>query len=197
MNLVAGLLLLATAWGASPAGSPKELLAPEKVREAIEWGREASEAELEQYELKTADNWRADFDTPFLRVAQLSAALARSGKVLLESDVPEKLLANELHVYVHARQAQSALDGLPNFEYVMVVRPVANGRTETVLPRALDRFVRQVPIPGYYGPARVAQSVRASFPPGTLMAGGELRVVLHGGSVEAISIEAAMLARVR
>lgn len=197
MNLVASLLVAAAAWGAAPAGSPKELLAPEKAREAIEWGRDASEAELEQYELKTAENWGADFDTPFLRVAQLSAALTRSGKVLLESDIPEKLLANELHVYVHARQAQSAPDALPNFEYVMIVRPVANGRTETVLPRTLDRFVRQVPIPGYYGPARVAQSVRASFPAGALVPGGELRVVLHGGSVESIPIEAALLARVR
>lgn len=197
MNPVAGLLLSAAVWGAAPAGSPKELLAPEKVREAIEWGREASEAELEQYELKTAENWRADFDTPFLRVAQLSAALARSGKVLLESDVPEKLLADELHVYVHARQAQGEADTLPNFEYVMVMRPVAKGRTETVLPRALDRFVRQVPIPGYYGPARVAQSVRATFRAGALVAGGELRVVLHGGRVEIVPIEAAMLARVR
>jgi hypothetical protein len=167
------------------------------VREAIEWGRSASEADLKQYELKTAANWQVDFDTPFLRVAQLSAAMTRSGKVLVESDVPEKFLVDEVHLYVHARQAGGTPGALPNFEYVMISRPAANGRSESVLPTALDRFVRQVPIPGHYGPARVAQSVRARFPRDALKPGGEVRVVLHGGGIESIPIETAALARVR
>jgi len=189
--------LLLAASNAMAGRAPRSLLSADKVREAIAWGRSASEAELEQYELKTADTWRVDFDTPFLRVAQLAAALARSGKVLTESDVPEKVLVDEVHVYVHARQAEDSSRALPNFEYVMITRPAAEGRSESVLPTALGRFVRQVPIPGYYGPARVAQSVRASFPIDALKPGSEVRVVLHGGAIESIPIEAAALARVR
>lgn len=197
MNAVIGAMLLLAGWSAQAAEPPRPRLATDKVREAIEWGRRASDADLRQYELKTAENWQVDFDTPFLRVAQLAAGLARGGKDPAESDVPEAVLVEELHVYVHARQAEASATALPNFEYVMVTRPGPNGRTESVLPTALDRFVRQVPIPGYYGPARVAQSVRASFPMGALVPGGEVRVVLHGGSIEAIPIEAAALARVR
>ncbi len=189
-------VILAVVWGAAPQVPAK--LAPEKVRAAIEWGRGASEDEVKQYELKTTDTWSADFDTPFLRVAQLAASLARRGKLLSENDVPEKFVSDEVHVYLHARQTDAtAPASLPNFEYVMLVRPAGEGRVETVLPTNLDRFVRQVPIPGYYGPARVARSVRASFPAGALVAGGELRVVLQGGRVEAIALEPALLARAR
>lgn len=196
MKLLAGLLLLLSA-GSATAGPPTPRLSAEKVREAIEWGRAASESDLAQYGLQTAENWEVDFDTPFLRVAQLAAALARSGKVLLENDVPEKFLVDEVNVYVHARRAEGSSAALPNFEYVTITRPAVNGRSERVLPTSVDRFVRQVPIPGYFGPARVAQSVRASFPRGALVAGGEVRVVLHGGAIESIPIEAAALARVR
>jgi hypothetical protein len=191
-----GAAILIAAWGAQGA-APLATLAPEKVRAAIEWGRAAGEDEIKQYQLKTTDTWSADFDTPFLRVAQLSAAMTRRGKVLTESEVPDKFVSDELHVYLHARQADATPTPLPNFEYVMLVRPAGEGRIETVLPTSVDRFVRQVPIPGYYGPARVARSVRASFPPSALVAGGELRVVLQGGRVETIPIEAALLARIR
>ncbi len=189
-------ILIAAVVGAGTA-SPAPRLAPEKVRAALEWGRSASDDDLKQYELKTAETWSADFDTPFLRVAQLSAAVARRGKVLTPEDVPERSLDEEWHLYLHARQADGTPTSLPNFEYVMLLRPVGEGRSETVLPTSIDRFVRQVPIPGYYGPARVAQSVRASFPAGSLVAGGELRVVLHGGRVESIPIDAALLTRVK
>lgn len=196
MNSMMSLVLISSGVAAA-AGPADRRPGPDNVRAAIEWGRVASEAELAQYELKTAESWRVDFDTPFLRVAQLAGAMARRGEVLLESDVPERLLADEVHVYVHARQAQGSPGALPNFEYVMLTRRTEDGRTETVLPKALDRFVRQVPIPGYYGPARVAQSVRASFPSDALVPGGELRVVLHGGGIETILIEPAALARAR
>ncbi len=197
MRIVLGALIAIVALRAPAAEPARGGLPPEKIRAAIEWGRGASEDELKQYELKTSDTWSADFDTPFLRVAQLSASLARRGKVLAEDDVPDKFVGDEVHVYVHARLAEGAPGSLPNFDYVMLARPTADGRSETVLPTAVDRFVRQVPTPGYYGPARVAQSVRASFPSTALMAGAELRVVLRGGRVESVPIGAALLARVR
>jgi hypothetical protein len=190
-------VLLLVAGGSTMSAPAPKVLSSERVRAALEWGRTAGEDELKQYELKTTDTWSVDFDTPFLRVAQLSAAVARRGKVLVERDVPDRSSSEEWHVYLHARQPDGAPTTLPNFEYVMLLRPVGEGRSESVLPTTVDRFVRQVPIPGYFGPARVAQSVRASFPAGSLVAGGELRVVLHGGRVESIPLDAELLSRVK
>jgi len=107
------------------AGPPTPRLSAEKVREAIEWGRSCVRGRSRAIRLEDRENWQVDFDTPFLRVAQLAAALARSGKVLLESDVPDKFRADEVHVYVHARQAEASSATLPNFEYVTVT---ASGR---------------------------------------------------------------------
>lgn len=162
----------------------------------MDWGRTATENDLRQYELKTASDWRADFDTPYLRVAQLAAASQRHGKDLAPSDVPDSYRLDEVHVYVHARQDDPTAP-LPSFEYLMLARPAAQARLELVLPTSFERFVRQVPIPGYYGPARLAHSVRASFPSAALVAGSELRIVVQGGAIMSVTIDAKQLARVR
>lgn len=194
MQIVLALLVGATTL--AKAGPPPRL-APERVREAIEYGRSAVESQLAQYEIKTADTWLVNCDTAFLRVAQLAASLQKTQKTLVEAEVPDAFASNEVHVYVHARfQAQAR--SLPNIDYVMLVRPVGNGRLETVLPRSLDRFVRQVPPdPSYFGPARIAKSVRAAFPPQALQAGGHVRIVFEGGAIETVPLDEALLARIK
>jgi hypothetical protein len=189
-------LLSCTSFALFAADSGKNLLAPERVRAAMEWGRSASEDDLRQYEIKTAADWRADFDTAYLRVAQLAGTSQRHAKELAPSDIPDSYLADEVHVYVHARQDNPTAP-LPSFEYLMLARPAAQGRMELVLPTSFERFVRQVPIPGYYGPARLAHSVRAAFPSTALVAGSELRIVMQGGAIMSTTIEAKQLARVR
>jgi hypothetical protein len=194
MPVAMTLLLLGATFGAA---APAAALPSERVREAIEFGRSATSDQLGQYELKTADTWLVNFDTPFLRIAQLSASLRRSEKTLAEADVPVTFAANEIQVYVHARFHEDARS-LPNVENVMILRPAGNGRSETVLPHDVDRFVRQVPSDKpYWGPARISRSVRASFPADALKAGGELRILFEGGRIETVPIDPAVLARVR
>lgn len=194
MQIVLALLIGGTTL-AKPAPPPPRL-APERVRAAIEYGRGAGESQLAQYEIKTADTWLVNCDTAFLRVAQLAASQQKSQKTLAESEVPDAFASNEVHVYVHARfQAQTR--SLPNIDYVMLARPVGS-RLETVLPRSLDRFVRQVPPdPTYFGPARIAKSVRAAFLPQALQAGGHLRIVFEGGAIETVPLDEALLARIK
>lgn len=196
VRVVSVALLSCLSFGLAAGEPGKTSLAPERVRAAMEWGRSASEDDLKQYEIKTAADWRADFDTPYLRIAQLAGNSQRHAKELAPSDIPESYLTDEVHVYVHARQDDPSAP-LPSFEYLMLARPGAQGRLELVLPTSFERFVRQVPIPGYYGPARLAHSVRAAFPSAALVAGSELRIVMQGGAIMSTTIEAKQLARVR
>jgi len=194
MQIVLAMLVGATTLAKT---APPPRVAPERVREAIEFGRSAGEARLAQYEIKTAETWLVNCDTAFLRIAQLAASMQRSEKTLIESEVPDAFAANEVHVYVHAR-FQAAARNLPNIDYVMLARPTGGGRLETVLPRSLDRFVRQVPPdPSYFGPARIAKSVRAAFPPQALVAGGHVRIVFEGGAIETVPLDEALVARIK
>lgn len=195
MQIVLALLVGATTL--TQAAPPPPRLAPERVREAIEYGRGANESQLAQYEIRTADTWLVNCDTAFLRIAQLAASMQKSQKTLVESEVPDAFASNEIHVYVHAR-FQPQTRSLPNIDYVMLARPVAGGRLETVLPRSLDRFVRQVPPdPSYFGPARIAKSVRAAFLPQALQAGGHVRIVFERGAIETVPLDEALLARIK
>jgi len=188
------LLLGATLSREAPAVAP---VSEDKVREAIEFGRTAPDSALQQYVLKTTERWVANFDTPFLRVAQLAALQRKADKRLSPSDVPASFVTNEVDVYVHAR-FQADTKQFLNVEYVTVLRPIPNGRSESILPRDVDRFVRQVPADAdYYGPARIAKSVRARFQPDALKVGGQVRIVFEGGIVETVVIEANTLDSVR
>src|SRR5207344_606330 len=62
-------------------------LSPERTREAIQWGLAAPETELAQYELKTERTWLINFDTPFLRVAQLARAMKIQNTPLTADDL--------------------------------------------------------------------------------------------------------------
>jgi len=184
--------LVALAVLAAPSG----VAPPERVKAAIEFGRRANDEQLQQYRLADTEGWEVNFDTPFLRVAQLAAALRKEGKPLLPDQVPERLVRDEVNVYVHARYRQGV--AVPNVDHVSVVRPAADGRTEQVPARALDRFVRQVPRgPGYFGPARVAGSVRAAFPAAAFVPGAQLRILFADRSVQTVTLDAAKLAKVR
>ena len=71
-------------------------LSPEQVREAVRWG--ASESELPQYLLKQAPTWTVNFDTPFLRVAQLARAFKKQGRQIAERHVPPGVIEPDAHV---------------------------------------------------------------------------------------------------
>ncbi len=186
--------LVALAVLAAPAGPAS--LPPERVQAAVDFGRTAPDEQLKQYRLADSEGFEVNFDTPFLRVAQLAAALRKEGKPLPLDEVPERLVRDEVNVYVHARYREGV--ELPNVEYVSVMRPGADGRPELVPSRAVDRYVRQVPRePGYFGPARVAGSVRAAFPSSAFVPGAQLRILFADRSLQTVTLDAARLANVR
>ncbi len=182
--------------GAAPAG-----LGPERVREAIQWGLAASESDLAQYEMKTDRTWLVNFDTPFLRVAQLARAMKIQNTPLTAEDLSPRTTADEVHVYAHARPESATVRGpsLPNIEHVLIVRVREDGGgTEPLSPVSVQSFVRRVPMgDDWSGPTRIARSVKAVFPLGALSPGNEVRLVFEGGGIQSVRITADMLSRVR
>jgi len=187
------MLPAALASAAAPAG-----LSPEQVREAIRWGLSAPEPALAQYEMKTERTWLVNFDTPFLRVAQLSRAMKIQNTPVTEADVSPKTAADEVHIYAHARpEGVTGRVTLPNIEHLFIVR-TREGASEPIQPSSVQSFVRRVPMgDDWSGPTRIARSVKAIFPRQAFAPGNEVRLVFEGGEVQSVRITEDMLARVR
>jgi hypothetical protein len=186
------LLLLAGAWT-----TPILEMTPERVREAIDYGRNGGEAALAQYALHSADNWHANFDTPFLRIAQLSAAARRAEKPLGEEEVPPDFSTAQVHVYVHAKDSGGrAPRGVSR---VTLVEPGQEGHVENVIPPvSSSSYVRRVPAPeASTAPARIARSVKAVFPIRLFIPGNKIRVTFDDGSVVNVPLDAKLFTSVR
>jgi hypothetical protein len=176
-----------------------EALNPARTREAIAFGQHAEEAELRQYELRRERGWWANFDTPYLRVAQLARSARKENPNLSPADIGPEVSAEVAHVYAHARQEGSRHTAPPpNFDYIMIVRPGKGGPGETVLPLAIQSYVRRVPVSkDFEGPTQIARSVKAAFPLAALVPGAVLKIVFEGGSTESVPFTAEMIAKAR
>jgi hypothetical protein len=186
------LLVLASAWT-----TPVLEMTPERVREAIDFGRTSGEKKLAQYPLHDEDTWHANFDTPFLRIAQLAAALRRAEKPVGEEEIPPEFSTAQVHVYVHAKDSGGRTPRGVN--RVSLVEPGQEGHVDNVIPPvASSSYVRRVPAPeASVAPARIARSVKAVFPIRQFVPGNKLRVVFDDGGVETIPIEASFFSGVR
>lgn len=182
-----------------PARALVHEMTAERIREAIAWGQSAPEKDLEQYGILTDRTWLVNFDTPFLRVAQLARAMKIQNQPITEADVSPKVAAEELHLYAHARiDTSDAAASLPNIEYVMIMKPNVGAPSETILPLVVHSFVRRVPTDeNFWGPTRIARSVKGVFPLRALAAGNEVRVTFEGGIVRSVRIPPEVLTRVR
>ena len=176
-------------------------MTPERVRQAIGWGLSAPERDLEQYEIRADRTWVLNFDTPFLRVAQYSRAMKIQNQPISEADVSPKLVADELHVYAHAKLDNSSApsQGLPNIDYIVILKPSPGGAAETILPLSVLSFVRRVPPTEAdpWGPTKIARSVKAVFPLSALAAGNEVRILFEGGLMQSVTMDPSLIARVR
>ena len=187
----------------SPCGARAELVRsmnPERIHEAIQWGLVASDAELGQYDAHTESTWLVNFDTPFLRVAQLAHALKLQNLPVSDSDIPKNLTDDALHFYVHARlDPREAKGSLPNIEYVILTRPGrADGPVVIVQPTSLQSFVRRVPVwDEYEGPTRVAKSVKATFPLSALGPDSQIRVTFQDGRAQTVKLDPQLFAHLR
>lgn len=172
-------------------------MSPERVREALAWGLRAPETELDQYQLRTDRSWLVNFDTPFLRVAQLSRAMKIQNAPASEADVSPKVAGPEVHVYAHARMDTGG-GPLPNIDYVVILHPRPGAELETILPSSVQSFVRRVPTDAdFMGSTRIARSLKAVFPLRALAAGNSVRITFEGGTAQTILITPELLARVR
>jgi hypothetical protein len=191
--LVLGTLIPAALVCAQPIAD----MGPQRIREAIEWGLSAPEADLEQYPMRTDRTWLVNFDTPFLRVAQFSRAMKIQNMPISEADVSPKLAGGELHLFAHARVDGAEGGVLPNIDYAVIVHPRRGETPETIFPTALQSFLRRVPSDADSGPTRIARSIKAAFPLRALAAGNEVRLTFEGGGIQTITITSDVVARVR
>lgn len=176
-------------------------LGAEKVREAIAWGETAPEAALGQYDLHQERSFVVNFDTPFLRVAQLARAMKIQNAPIDPADVSPKTTADTLTIYVHARfdPAARAEDSYPEVEYLSISRPgPSDAPAQIIPPTSFQTFLRRVPTsPDYDGPTRLAHSAKAVFPLSALTSEGQLKIRFHDGATQMIKLDPALLARVR
>jgi hypothetical protein len=186
------LILLASAWT-----TPILEMTPEHVREAIDYGRSGREADLAQYPFHDEEAWHANFDTPFLRIAQLSAALRKAEKPMGEEDVPTEFSTAQVHLYVHAKD--SGGHAPLSVSRVALVEPGQEGHVENVIPPvASSSYVRRVPHPEpSTAPARIARSVKAVFPIRLFVPGNKIRVTFDDGTSETVTLDAKLFTGVR
>lgn len=172
-------------------------MSDERIREAIAFGRSAA-SELEQYDLVRERAYVVNFDTPFLRVAQLARALQAQNSALLEDAVSPKVTAAVVNLYVHARYAEGQSEAYPEVEQLVISRPREGQPPELVMPTSFQSYVRRVPVAANYdGPARLARSVKAVFPVDALSAGAELRIRFLGGATQVVRLAPEYLSGVR
>jgi hypothetical protein len=186
------LLLAGSAWT-----SPILAMTPDGVREAIEYGRGAGERALAQYPLHEEETWHANFDTPFLRIAQLSAAMRKVDKPLAEDEVPAEFSAGQVSVYVHAKDDGARAPR--SVASVALVEPGEDGHVENVIsPVSSSRYVRRVPLPQASAtPARIARSVKAVFPVKLFVPGNKIRVSFEDGTTAVVVLDTKYFAGVR
>jgi hypothetical protein len=182
---------------AGALGAPILEMTPQRVSEAIDYGRNGSEALLAQYPLHSEESWHANFDTPFLRIAQLSAALRRAEKPMAASDVPSGYATGQVHVYVHAKDTGARAPR--SVARVSLVEPGREGHVENVIPPVYSSsYVRRVPLPeASASPARIARSVKAVFPIRLFVPGNKVRITFDDGASETVALDAKLFAGVR
>ena len=187
----------------APAGAGADIVRsmnPERIREAIQWGLTASDAELGQFDAHTENTWLVNFDTPFLRVAQLAHTMKLQNLPVSDTDISPKLTDDAVHLYVHARlDLGEAKESLPNIEYVILTRPGrSDGPVVIVQPTSLQSFVRRVPVADDYdGPTRIAKSVKATFPLSAFGPDSQIRVTFQDGRVRTVKLDPQLFSHLR
>jgi hypothetical protein len=161
------------------------------VEAAIAWGRQASRQELDQYVLKVAPTWTLNYDTAFLRIAQLAHNWKQKDMMLSEGDVPPDDLANDVHLYALAIEQPGAQDALLNVNHITMARP---GGVELIQPkRVTQNLIRARRRDDYKGVARIAQSVTAVFHRSELSPGNEIRILFDGGARAVVKVTKEMV----
>jgi hypothetical protein len=165
-----------------------------EVREAVMWGRNARLSELQQYPITVAPTWTLNFDTPFLRVAQLSNQWKQRGRTISERDVPPGVLQTGVNLYALAIQQPNTTEAAKSIRHVTIRRP---GGLEVVQPSSVRTNVTRARMRNDFRPAGIAQSVHAVFAPQDLAVGNQIRIEFRDGGYDSVTLTREMLAHVR
>ena len=165
-----------------------------EIREALLWGRTASVSDLQQYPLTVAPTWTLNFDTPFLRVAQLSNQWKQRGRTISERDVPPGVVQTGVNLYALAIQQPNATENAKSIRHVTIRRP---GGLEVVQPSSVRTNVTRARLRNDFRPAGIAESVHATFTPQDLAVGNQIRIEFRDGGYDTVTITREMLAHVR
>jgi hypothetical protein len=184
----------ATGGEGAPKSSKPSRLSVEQVREAIQWGASATDNALEQYVLRTEPTWTVNFDTPFLRVAQLSRAWKKQGRQIKDTDVPLGVIQPEVHVYALARQQPGVTERVKSLRHLTIRTPGAN---DSVQPSSVRTNLSRARNRKDFSPAKIARSVQAVFSVRDFAPGNELRVEFEDGTSERVAITRDLLAKAR
>jgi len=183
---------VATGAGNSPAKPSK--LSSEQVREAIRWGSTAPDADLQQYVFKVAPTWTVNFDTPYLRVAQLARAWKKMNRQIQEGHIPPAVIEPVVHLYALALQQPGVTENLKSLRHVTIRTP---GGYDSVQPISVRTNLNRARKPKDFSPAKIAKSVEAVFSLRDFAAGNELRLEFEGGDTERLAITRELLATAR
>jgi len=193
IDRVFAVVLAAAASDAAGTGRSAVLDAAQ-VHEAIRWGMTASDNDLQQYVLQVAPTWTVNFDTPFLRVAQLARAWRKHGRDIKDKDVPPGIFTPDVHVYALALLQPGVTTKVKSVQHVTIRTP---GARDSIQPRSLRTNLNRARNRRDFGPAKIARSVHAVFDARDFVAGNELRVDFEDGTHETIVLAAPLLAKAR
>jgi hypothetical protein len=177
-----------------PAAPASETLSAEGIQQAIEWGRSANDQAVESYVLKVAPTFTVSFDTPYLRVAQLSRKRKMAGQQLDAATVPAGLLEPEIHVYALAVQQPDAKERPRSITHVTLRKP---RQLEMVQPLDFRQNVNRSRTRGDFQPAGISRSVEAVFRQRDFSVGSELCLTFEGSDQERIPLTADNVGAVR
>jgi hypothetical protein len=169
----------------------------DQIREAISWGESAPPEWLDQYDLVRDRKVVVNFDTPFLRVAQLARAMKDLSGSLEETRVSPRIAAEVVHVYVHPRlDSEASAELVPQIESVVITRPDPNGGpAQVVRPSSQQAQVR----PGTGAPddARAARTLKATFPLSVFGPDAQIEIRFRSGETQLVPLDPALLARIK
>jgi hypothetical protein len=181
-HLLFAVVLLAFGTATQPGDAQQlvTLMDTNRVEEAFRLAADerASARFLDAYVLQTRAGWGngpliGSFSTPFSRVVQAAVAARRKAMPIGVSDVPAKLLAEELHVVATAQKGWPDDTMIATVQSVVLTMPGTSGPS-VVQPQRTEELTTEYR--ALYGISSTEPGIVAIFPLAALTPGSVIRV---------------------
>jgi hypothetical protein len=146
MKISASCLVVAIAFvvlGTAQAQIVQEM-SPERIREAIAFGR--SVKELSPYKIQEKARWSwppllGVYTTPFRRVALAANVAKKHYRQFSEADVTPEMIAPEIQIYVPSRSVEGT--SIANVETIVILPFNSKDKSQAVLPKRMNQASEQ------------------------------------------------------